>query len=464
MLKTRLVLLVLLLVAAPLSAAGSRSSESALGNSGELFSLESGTFAELFDGGKSQPELAGDTPVLALDIELPGQPRQRLLVPTSDGAGVDQQSWVIYDKREALLNVVWQEAASDGANRVLLAHFKDGEWSEVFEIFVGQPGVLPAMALTRDAFDIAISEEESILAQRQILHLAWRGEAEGKSTVFYSPVIFVEGRYVGWQETFDLNTLWAAYRKSAQGGPPTLPDGLRKSLSLEVASDQRSVLIAFADPEIAAVAVCKIGILPLELAYLSDNIRKEVLMRAAEFDPQDLTSFADNMRLEIIGMGARFGFHSTVVTYVADHVDRRIREEGGQYAPADLPHLADDLHAYTVDITASLLGVEVTTAEDGEIVEIDVGDLVGNPTSGPAQLLDLRLASERSAPAMIGDRPAAIYPAADGRGMLIAWQDLEQDLLLYVESETEGWSEVRQVSMTGLSPERADQLLRQRAQ
>ena len=431
----------------------------ALGNSGELFEIQTGSYGELFP--ESQ-DLDTVTPVLALDIARLGHGAQRLLVPASTDLRRDHSPWLFFDRRNDQLNIVWQSTGTAGF-RLMLIGFTDGAWSEAHEIYSATTSTPPNMVLTQGAFKIELAEDQVIEAERQILHLIWRETRDARTHVMYSPIIFVEGQYVGWQESFSLTDLRPEGSDDTETETAAvLPAGLEASLSVEAEADQETITIAFADEETADVLVFQLQILPLELVYLGDEIRARVIEHAIELNPEDLNQFADTMRIEIISMGARLGFHPTVVTYVSEQVGRRIGEVGGDYEPTEIVDFANDLRDYAIDLTFSLLGSNVSTSNDGQIIEIDVSDLIGG-SPRPGQLLDLHLAAELPAPQAVGRAPAAIYPSADGGEVLIAWQDLEQDLLLYVENVDGAWSEPRQVDMASLTAEQADDLLRRRA-
>ncbi len=436
------------------SLASGELTKTALGNAGELFELRAGTYGDLVPGGRA---LAANVPILVLDLGRPGQPVQRLIVPGSEGPSLDRAAWMLYDKPSDILSILWQTSSPADGTKVLLTDFHAGEWSAAQTLFAGT--VPPLLALTHDTFTIRISEDQSVKAERHILHLVWQEQQPPK--VKYSPVIFVEGRYVGWQEVFVLSDLRPA-DEPAPAQP--LAAGLRRSVTLETGDDSESVSIAFADSQSAQIRNFNIRILPLELAFLSDEIRKRVLAEAAEFDPEDPASFADHMRFEIIGMGATFGLHPQVVAYVGEQVSSKIRQDGGGYGSDEIMDLASDLRDYTINLTASLFGIQAISGGDGQIIEIDIGGLLGgNPTSGPAQLLDLHLTASLAAPAAVRDLPATILPSADGAELLISWQDSSKNLYFYVESQGSGWSEPRTLQLTGeMNVQKAEKLLRQR--
>src|SRR3954465_11076739 len=79
--------------------------QAALGDSGEVYLVRTGSYGELFPGGTGAD---AKNPVLALDIVRPGQAAQRLLVPGTDGADVESSPFELYESSSGALFLVWQ--------------------------------------------------------------------------------------------------------------------------------------------------------------------------------------------------------------------------------------------------------------------------------------------------------------------------------------------------------------------
>src|SRR5437764_12049140 len=79
--------------------------QAALGDSGEVYFVRTGTYGDLFPGGTDS---APENPVLALDVVRRDQPVQRLLVPGTEGTDVESSPFELYEATSGALFMVWQ--------------------------------------------------------------------------------------------------------------------------------------------------------------------------------------------------------------------------------------------------------------------------------------------------------------------------------------------------------------------
>jgi len=462
--KTLSLLSLLSILVAGHLAAEAQPSQSVLGSGGQIYEVYAGSFGELFPGNSSRDP---EAPVLALDILAPGTAARHLLIPTTGGSVVESAPRLVYDRASDRLNVIWNAVRPNGELRIHLVSYSDGGWgSEVHELYRGGGQIsTPQVALTRDTYDLAIGEGQSLSADRSTLHLLWQEQDGDSVTIKYMPVLLVTGSYIGWSEAFDLGVSSAI---------PQNPEGLDgESVASESsfanphlsASDRGSgVVVSFADTDSQSLKTFDIGILPLELVYLSDEVQQQVLSLANEFASGEVSSFADTMRIQIIGLGTTYGFHPAVIDYVADQVHAHLLDIGDGYT--DLEQLSSDLRDYTIDLTTSLFGTDLSSpeADDGsEIIEIDLSDLpLGDEGNQPAQILDLKMASEVPLPTMTGS-DSSIYTSPAGDELIVAWSESDEagEWLVYVEyTADDGWSEPFSLELgERLDLDRAHQLL-----
>ena len=189
----RLVLVAsLLALCAPVAGHAAAAAGSAIGASGELYSLHSGTYRSLFADAPAGD--AGDNAVLALDVVRDGV-SQRLLVPGTDGPENERWPALTVDRATNRVFLVWEAQRPNFPLSVLnLIAFSDAAWGSVFQ-FAADPFSYksnPQLATTLDRYQMFGAEGEVVSATRTILHLAWYDDDGGRQRVLYSPLV-VEG-------------------------------------------------------------------------------------------------------------------------------------------------------------------------------------------------------------------------------------------------------------------------------
>ncbi|NJL29345.1 MAG: hypothetical protein HC897_16390 [Thermoanaerobaculia bacterium] len=385
-------------------------------------------------------------PGLVLEIRGPGATSDLLVVPGTESPDVEKNPLLLFDKGSNRLTLIWEAKPTSGKSSVWLVDYDGTSWSEPQELFSSRFGWTssPLRAVTRDAYDLRLGEGGTIHTERSTVHFAWRESSGGSAVVRYTPIFLVEGSYVGWNQTFTFES------PGDDGSATTLaaiPQTLYRHLSLEASPDGRSVVLAFTDAAGRHVVSINVETLPLELAYLSDEVREEVLELSEHFTSGDIASLSDEMRTHIIHIGALYSLQPEVVDYVSAELESWLANAGDQYENVDA--LADAARQHTIALTASLFGAPVTlSAPDSasQILEIDLGDFLGglgDPSRPePAQVLGLKLASRQETPTT-GTGPTRIYTSAEGQQLLIAWETAAKDRVEYVESQGEGWSEKR---------------------
>ncbi len=447
--------LLLSLTLPPASAA--EASEMSLGQAGQLHRVLTGTYGDLFAGGQDADAVA---PVLAVEIVRPGEETDRLLVPGTGDARTEARPLLFQDSTYDSFVLLWQSRGEDQHSYLHFANFDGAEWSEVYALVQDDTPVSlvndPLITETHDAFTLDLGDGESISAERRIIHLLWLS-AEEVPLARYAPLTFVEGRYVGWHGLFELTeSFLLAPDGGGDGGQIELTAALARTLSLRAANDDRSVLVTLANPVSNRIGTLEISPLPLELGLLGEQVREQILALADLYDPDDMGSFSDGIRAAIVIMGQRFDMHEAFGGYVAGRVADWILETGGSYGLEGFESLGNDARDETIEASSEVYASTQADPADPEteIVRINIAALFEDEDPDPAQIIEIRVRSDRPAPAA-SEGPAAVYTSRGGSGLLAAWLDAENGQVLWVESRPESgggaWSEPFTLSL-GESP------------
>ncbi len=446
-----LLLLALPVLALPVLAqpAQAELTTSALGNAGELHRVRAGAAGDLLPGDGS---VSSETPVLVLEIAPAGSEIARLLVPGTEDERVESQARLLYEPRAGSTILIWQSAGPDGL-RLDFATRGEAGWSEVHSL-AGEDGTAvglteePLVAVTRDAFDLTLEDGTALEATRSVIHLLYR---PATGSVRYAPLIFVAGAWVGWTESRDLGD---AYFQGGEEDPGfELTADLERALSLQVAKGDRSVIAAFANPASGRLGAVEIGLRPLALELLGDRVREEIYAQAELYDPDDISTFADKIRAELIVIGYRLDLHPGIVELTAGQVGDWIEDAAPDYGLDGFPELGDDARALAIYLAGSVSATVVDDPATGEeILELDFGELLDRLDGSPlAEILDIEVRSDRPAPE-VGDGVAAIFPSASGRDLLVGWKADDDPTIHYVESrgdrEDGRWSAPRTLAIS----------------
>lgn len=460
-----------------------------LSGDGELYAGRAGLMSEVAE---TAPE--HDQPVLLLEIsggeDSDGEDFDSvLLVPGTEDARTESEAVLIREPKSSSVTVVWRSTGEDGLQLRFASYSAEEGWSEVQAVSLdGAPAVLfsaPKLVLTRDSYEIDLPEEQ-VTAERSTIHLLWQDAGESPGT-FYTPLIFVEGHYIGWHQSFDLSQSFFGATEDeddgseegddASGGddateepePATLTNQLARAIDLKTARDERSIFVTFANPASHRLGIVEIRVLPLELSLFGDQVYQAVLDLADLYDPDDVSSLAGGMFGHIVVAGANYNFNPTVVDYLSNQLHDWLMEFGGSYGWSGYEDLAEDLRNFGIDVSNEIYSTTIIDSGDpsSTIVQIDIGDFIeGLEGPQPAQLLEIDVRCELPAPA-IGEGPTTIHASRDGRDLLIAWEDEEGGAIHYTESHHNrgdgAWSESLSLALDeALSAELAHHLLRQK--
>jgi len=432
-------------------------SSSALGNSGEVYEILSGRYEELFPGGE---ELPGNSKVLALAVTR-GDTSERYLLPGTGSRQPESAASLFYERSRGSLVVLWRSGAADKAELLNVVTFADGSFSEAYEIADPTYASLapPHMVVTHDRYDIQLSETQWESIERTILHLLWAARDGSGIDVRYSPLIFVEGIYSGWNQVVSLRDTTAG----PEAPLAAASEALLSTLDLAASENGQRVVASFVSGLDNKLCVVDVGVLPLELSYLGEEVREGLSGLAASFASEDISSFADNGRLEIVSVGRRHRMHPAFVDYLAEEVVQEILVVGTDFTLSSYDDLVAHLRHFTLETAAPLVTSSANyarTASGSIILEVDVGHLNLGAT-GPPPLINLRVLRALGAP-VIGKGQTHLFASPDGRHVLVSWED-GNGRLSYVENEADGWSEPLSLVLGDrLSSERAYEVLERR--
>lgn len=450
------VLLVLVFAFCGVASFASELEIEAVGNGGELYELVAGRYGKLFPGEDEHPARNN---VLALSVTWPDGASERLLVPGTGDREGEMEAELLYERAHGSLLVVWQ--GDLGAGVLLeLTTFSGGEWSRVHAIDSSSPILgQPRLVVTRDHYDLRISETQWESIDRTALYVAWLAEDPRGVDVRITPLLFVEGFYSGWNQVFSLRDLTAL---PDFAGPGPSSQELLRSFDLVVMNDGQRIEVSFVNALDHQLTVVSVGVLPLELAMMSEELRDGLLGLESSFASQDVETFIDIARHEMVAVGRRLRFHPVFVDFLVTGLGEEIRTIAPAFSLATYGEMVDHLRDHTLRRTAPLTRTGLSSAgagDESEILEIDVSNLL-SPT-GPPPILDLRVLFSQPAPAT-GAGSTRIYAAGDGGSVLVTWEEAE-GRVHYLESRDGGWSETRSLATgEGLSSARAYEILERR--
>ncbi len=465
--------LVLLLVAVAaavvLTPAASVASSVALGDSGELYVAQAGTYGDLFpDGGQG---IAADQPVLAIDIYAEGEPTQRLLVPDSDGPEVERSPSLSYEAGSRTLYAIWETQRAPTVSGLYLAGLSADGWSDPIEIS-GDISPLkgpPQVEIASEAYDAAEDADGNAIERtRTIFHVVWWEAAGATDEVYYTPVVLDDGVYAGWNPVLRLND----FAGTAPAETPTgeVSRALLRSPRLSSGRDTRSSTIGFADGTARKFVSVETRLLPAEIGRIADDLRTQIIEIGRHDPPGKPGTIHRKLRTQIIEIGHRF--NPGVIGHFADRVIEDfdlIQADHPQYTDAEL---SEALRKNVIDLGAELL-TDVGSrpaAAASQIVEIDP-ETEGSTAEGGAQggvgavpeLVEIRTVARYPLPP-VGQGPVDIFVSDDGARALVSWHS-DGDLL-YTESIDSGapsWTEPKRLVFgDGFDPSQIRQILQDR--
>jgi hypothetical protein len=390
-------------------AASAQQQDVAVGSSGELFTVRTGLYADLFPGAPASggAPAAGES-VLALDILRPGSPVQRLLVPNQDAPGTPTSPSVLVERASGVVFLVWK-AVINYNNVLYLTSFDGANWSERIQI-LGNPWAqkaAPQLAVTHYTYQDVAADQSPLTRNRTIIHMVWAEQDSNQYEVFYRPIIIDDGSYLGWIGAIrlaDLDPSPAVSSAAVSAALSTAP-------IVQPGRDQRTVVVTFASASSGRLIALEIDALPEELRHSANEARGVMIDIGRKLSAPARGDVAAQVRRSVIGAAA--AFHSDVAQSLGDAVAAFIAGSG----TADLTVLADQTRTFLIAMGAdfaerglrlsSVLGAANSSAaappaapptQPTKIIEVDpVADAAA--TAASSQIFQLRVASSRPAPA-----------------------------------------------------------------
>ena len=432
--------------------------QAALGDSGEVYFIRTGTYGDLFPAGVATTPT---NPVLALDILNPDQSTNRVMVPGTDGPDLESSAIELYEEGTGTLFIVWQAQVSSLYPVLYLTSYKDGTWGPVLKVSNNQFAMKssPQVAITRDSYDVQDSDGTYSTVHRTVLHMLWWEEGSSDSgNIIYAPILLLDGNYVGAYQTFNLNSFLASQGSSGATGAAA---ELFRAPRIEAGSNSRTVLIGFADPGTQRLATFEISMLPGELISFSDQLRAHIIESGSKYLPnRDLNGLANDVHDWVLGSGAPL--NPAVLSYFAEQSRAHIIESGVK-TTSQLKPLADDSRAHIIESGATLVGGRIDNAKAQTAAFSPVIEQIATPEDGsgaPEHMFQLSLDSSRPVP-RTGSAPNAIYVSQDGGDAIVSW-DTPTDVR-YRESTALGWGPINILSLdSSLDLDRAHAILDQR--
>lgn len=411
----------LLLLAVALPAAG-QWSVATIGDQGELYELRIGSYKQLFPEGADG--VSSKNRVMALDTTDSEGVTTRLLVPGTEGAERENRPSLIHDAGQ--LFILWASSESPSISRLRLIDFASGEFGSPMEISGSAQDLKgpPRLALTRDNYG-----PESAALRRTTIHLVWWEGRDAETRVYYTPIVLVDGHYLGWNPVLELSSF---------DHNPGLEDSLDAlellhAVTVEPGADDSSVVLALPQQQSGRLLTLEIRLLPAVLQNLADEIRAHIIgVGRTDPGPRGVASLAGGVRETIEGSGANL--HPGVLGYLADQAEATLLELG----ELDLEELANAVAQAVLDAGASILG-NPQRSVDRPCHRMSLG---AEPGVGEMALhqIDLCLASDRALPETEMFAPHYLFLSEDGAEVVVAWLDPEAQLL-YRRSQDDDWTE-----------------------
>lgn len=412
-----------------------------LGSDGTIYRLWSGTFDEVF--GTANNALPGETPVLALDIVPPGQSLLRYLVPGTEDAASETSAALLFDRSSSSVHMVWNSrtVANQTISRLNLRSLTPVGWSDLIQLSGASLTDKSALRLvqTSDDYATTVDGNETHIARR-ILHLVWSESPAGVPRSYYTPVVFANGEYLGWNPVVALDDLATDEPQSAVA----VPVELRGAPRLVTMADGR-VSASFIHSQSNRLVSVDVQTLAGELGELADMARGHIIELANGVGGGDHAELAGMARGHIVELA--HSFHPSAAAYFGDQTAALLASAETSIDAATLGEMA---RGHIVELGREFLaaGVKSRCANDGVLLEIPPLD----PAAGAAfsHFLAMRKIASWEMPAEVAAPESRILVSADGGRALVAWSG--EGHLYYRETDATGaWSAVRDLDLAHIA-------------
>jgi hypothetical protein len=432
-----------------------------LGGSGELYTAKTGLYGALFGGAITEgvQSVGASTPVLALQITVPGSTPQLQLVPSTDDSAVESSPALIYEDQSKTLFVVWVSTTDQVASSIKLASFSGGQWSQPITI-ISNPyatKTTPQLAVTRDSHqEIYLLTGSPVTHHRTVLHTVWSEDsASGVYQAYYAPVIFEDGIWIGTVPSPILLNAFDLAEQATQGGPFATP--LAYAPSLQGGRDAGTVIAGFASEISGLLTAVEVDTLPEDLRLLADSCSAALLATGGAYFPGQPSQLANLVQAAIVANGGAFQPEALqgIVT------DAQAAVLGG--AP-DLPTMALKMQGVIIDSGAkfSARGLKPIVSAPGPVAPSQVIEII--PPIGPPQYLQVRVAASRTTPTVGATGNVQMFLSRTGDNAIVSWLSADTTSLFYVNTQPDGtWSSNYQLQLEpSLNLTQAVQIVQQR--
>lgn len=439
------------------AAAPADQGQATLGAGGKLYQVLSGTYGDLFPDAAGQAEHS----VLALEISVPGEEPVRLLVPGTEDSAVESSPALVFEDSSDGIFLIWESRTSFIHSQIKLASYLSEAWSDPILL----PGEFfslktsPSLAVTRDTFVSVGADGTPSRHSRTIYHTVWWEEAASGERVVYSPVVLLDGVYIGWNPLFVLNDLDFG---DEAAGPFLASETLSQAPSIFAGSNDESVVVGLVDQATRQLVELEISVVPGELGALASELEWAVTEAGESLYPHNLRALGDRARAHLIDFGLQLRLNPFMLDYLA--VVGAAGVATGDPAEQSLSSFAQRARAHLIDFGARMRSQTLSEAADREVstwlLEFGSGDESGFGETPPHSLAVI-LGAVREIP-WTGKGATSLYVSPDAREATVAWQG-EDDRLYFTESTGDEWSEVRYLQLTDdLDLNRAHDMLEQR--
>lgn len=413
-----------------LPALASHDSHLALGSENTVFELRKGTYGELFPDGT---EVAGSNVVLALDVVSSDGSRQRWLVPATGSADSENSELLVYQHESDRVYLFWEAVISGIHPTLFLVSFDGAEWGELIQ-FMGSPFARKQslqLVISHDSGPVRSADEQGS-QDLTVLHVFWAEERPGTTSVKrYAPIFIVDGEYLGSTPVYDLDDF---FTDSPATGPPVSPD-IADAIRAQAGKSTNSYVIGFLGSSTHRLNTLKVELLPEALIDFARKVRAEIIgIGAKAVTPPEL---AQEIEERIWALGLQF--HRSVLAHIVERTRQSVDAAQVQLSEEGLTSLADKVRAEIIGIGAKIGPNGLLDDQDFKILEIV-------PPAGEARLIKVTPVSSREAPEVGSE--AKLWLSESGRHVLVTWED--QERIYFRKSLDEGgWSETGSIDVGG---------------
>jgi hypothetical protein len=409
--------------------------QAALSSQGDIYLAQLGTCRELF--ARCAPGTERNR-VLALDVVRSTSNTERHLVPTSLGPEVEATPALLIEDATQSVFVVWESRLSGSSSRINLVSFRNGAWGEATEI-TGAIAPLkgtPHLALTRDHYTTAGSGGQGVVHARSTLHIVWWEKTGYGEQVFYTPIVLVDGNYLGANHVYNLSLFDPSPIAS---DPVRVAPSLAHAVRIEPGRDAHSVVIGFVNPQTQRLLTFEVRVVIGELSELGDLIQLSILA-SGDLYRSNPNALADRIRSHIVELG--FRLHPALVSYLAQQIPAAVPGLATTYRD-NLPALADRIRSHIVELgTRSFgnTGVAENDPDRGGVLVLPSPN--GNDIS---HAIWLRLVAQLPLPIVPQDAQVNLMLASNARKLAVTWKS--DASFYYRESDETEWTVARHLDL-----------------